>query len=628
MKIDDVVWTHVFEYLSIKRLVRLMTINRFFYALVQSKSERYKLYRMCKLCVFDNIPCIDYMKHSNDMTRISSDYRYCEDTISVQDVQHLPVETAKYLLTLFPWNVKEFEHIPWIEDVVNVCNSLDLLLQSDFRFVKRKEFAEIDNLLGKISDYWKTARINEVIISRKIYFKNLWIKYQKGRNIVRAAAIYFCYLDYPKLSSELFDDKQFVLKLSFTDDEWHKYVSNNLKNDKDVMLKAITSSPNNILYASESLLDDKDIVLAAFRTKTRHLIALDLVSTRLRSDEYVVKRALWSNRENLQYALVLPTSYYKHLLFEQGRRSKVDIRLKTIIDLKYSDTFAVARNNTIYLRSEHLIFILDYKGIIKQTVHYDKFIDPRSMAIDSNGRLLVCDANRGIEIFDTNNGVKHLEFIEYPTVDGPIAVDCLDNIYIATGLIEIENTSNSRDEIVQVLSPKGELLRTIGKQGVDRFTPSSFNYIAGFAISRNLTRIYISDQQNYRIQVFSYTGEFLFEFGQKGQEDGDFLYAVGICLTSDDRFLYVAENCNSRIQVFDAEDGSWIRTYSKVTMDDIVYPTSICLDEYEQLVVSQHRSSTLVLERIWHLQCCTSINAIHQRLLKKELCDVFIVFVE
>lgn len=73
-------------------------------------------------------------------------------------------------------------------------------------------------------------------------------------------------------------------------------------------------------------------------------------------------------------------------------------------------------------------------------------------------------------------------------------------------------------------------------------------------------RIYISDSNNGRVQVFDNNGGFLFVFGEKGREDGQFLFPYGI---AGDRAgnIYVAELYLSRIQVYDA-DGNYLRNFA------------------------------------------------------------------
>lgn len=79
-------------------------------------------------------------------------------------------------------------------------------------------------------------------------------------------------------------------------------------------------------------------------------------------------------------------------------------------------------------------------------------------------------------------------------------------------------------------------------------------------------RIYVTDTNNTRIQVFDNNGNFQFAFGEKGSEAGQFLYPYGI---AGDRKgnIYVAELYLSRIQVYNA-DGEYQRDFATKLVED------------------------------------------------------------
>lgn len=73
-------------------------------------------------------------------------------------------------------------------------------------------------------------------------------------------------------------------------------------------------------------------------------------------------------------------------------------------------------------------------------------------------------------------------------------------------------------------------------------------------------RIYVSDANNARIQVFDNGGDFLFTFGERGRAPGEFLYPYGIAGDTNGN-VYVAELYLNRIQVYDA-DGTYLRDFA------------------------------------------------------------------
>lgn len=70
---------------------------------------------------------------------------------------------------------------------------------------------------------------------------------------------------------------------------------------------------------------------------------------------------------------------------------------------------------------------------------------------------------------------------------------------------------------------------------------------------------YVADTENHRIRKFTENGEFITEWGEKGEEEGQFNRPTG--LTSDvNGFIYVADAENHRIQKFNA-DGLFLRQW-------------------------------------------------------------------
>ncbi len=90
----------------------------------------------------------------------------------------------------------------------------------------------------------------------------------------------------------------------------------------------------------------------------------------------------------------------------------------------------------------------------------------------------------------------------------------------------------------------GQLLYTFGKAGSkegELFHPTNL------FIRDN--RIYISDTNNFRVQVFDLNGKFLSTFGKIGRRPGDFSRGKGIAVDADGR-IYVVDSAFENVQVF------------------------------------------------------------------------------
>lgn len=109
-------------------------------------------------------------------------------------------------------------------------------------------------------------------------------------------------------------------------------------------------------------------------------------------------------------------------------------------------------------------------------------------------------------------------------------------------------------------------------------------------------RIYVSDTNNTRIQVFDNNGEFITTFGEKGTDDGQFLYPYGIAGDKNGN-LYVAELYTNRIQVFNTE-GEYQRDFASALAKDglIKSPGDITIVGNQMFLTEITRNRVLVID--------------------------------
>jgi peptidylamidoglycolate lyase len=100
-------------------------------------------------------------------------------------------------------------------------------------------------------------------------------------------------------------------------------------------------------------------------------------------------------------------------------------------------------------------------------------------------------------------------------------------------------------------TPEGKVLLTLGEAGVAGADHSHFNLPTDVAVLRDGS-FYISDgYKNTRVIKFTAGGQFEFEWGTKGQGDGEFNLPHGIAIDSRGRVI-VCDRENERLQLFDA----------------------------------------------------------------------------
>ncbi len=173
----------------------------------------------------------------------------------------------------------------------------------------------------------------------------------------------------------------------------------------------------------------------------------------------------------------------------------------------------------------------------------DAFDGPFGVAVNVNGQILVSDLyHQVVKVMNMGNAeITPFGALRFRNNLG-ITTDSQGRVYVADG----------KAQKIMVLSAEGEPLHAIGNG-------ETLEKPAYLAVNNALGRLYVSDPKAYAVKVFSLEGEFLFEFGDKGGEDGQFNAPQGLAIDKDDQ-VYVADMLNARIQVFSAE-GEFIRKF-------------------------------------------------------------------
>jgi DNA-binding beta-propeller fold protein YncE len=110
------------------------------------------------------------------------------------------------------------------------------------------------------------------------------------------------------------------------------------------------------------------------------------------------------------------------------------------------------------------------------------------------------------------------------------------------GRIYVSDSLNFR---VQIFSPHGEFIRSIGVAGD---SPGTFSRPKGVAVDSD-GNIYVVDALFDNIQVFDKDGRLLLAFGGPGHDFGKFWLPSGIYIDKDD-YIFISDTYNRRVQVF------------------------------------------------------------------------------
>ena len=138
-----------------------------------------------------------------------------------------------------------------------------------------------------------------------------------------------------------------------------------------------------------------------------------------------------------------------------------------------------------------------------------------------------------------SRGRKHGEFIQPWDVS-----------FDSDGFVYIADSGNHRIQVFEyrkLPKPKWNFIRTIGKKGSEDgqlMWPSSV-----FVDRKNQNLVYITEDDNYRVSVFTHLGEFKKSFGKKGSSAGEFDLPHGV-VVDENGDIYISDHKNNRIQVF------------------------------------------------------------------------------
>ena len=135
---------------------------------------------------------------------------------------------------------------------------------------------------------------------------------------------------------------------------------------------------------------------------------------------------------------------------------------------------------------------------------------------------------------------------------------------------------------VYVFNQQGTRMRTIGAEGSYGIGDGQFYSPSGIAIRGNV--LYITEQNNHRVQKISISGKFISKFGYNGSGEGQLSSPRGICLDSDGR-VFVSEFSNNHVSVFEA-DG----TFAYNITGNLSNPWGLTFDPSGNLHVANYSS--------------------------------------
>lgn len=219
-----------------------------------------------------------------------------------------------------------------------------------------------------------------------------------------------------------------------------------------------------------------------------------------------------------------------------------DKNFYSVSDVKYyNDKFFVldSMHFRVLVYDKDFNLLLSFGGFGKSL---NTFVNPSSFFVDEEF-IYICDLNSSmIKVFRHDGNFAGF-FIEYPNMmPTSIVMDSNFKLWI----------TDRWDDTVKVFSTDNELKNIIGRSGSGKKEFKTPLDIAFFE-----DKIYVLDSGNARVQVFNLNGNYLFDFGEVGLDDGK-LYCPTSFAFDKKGNLWIVESCNGRIQVFD-KNGNFIK---------------------------------------------------------------------
>jgi DNA-binding beta-propeller fold protein YncE len=206
-------------------------------------------------------------------------------------------------------------------------------------------------------------------------------------------------------------------------------------------------------------------------------------------------------------------------------------------------------------RWEHCVLVVDANGnITEDWTKWDSlFRRPHSVTMnpyDPEKHIWIVEDRNHVVYKFTHDGKQLVQTLGIKGVPGNDSTHFNRPTFLAwlpdSTMFVSDGYANTR---VVKFDKDGKFLMTWGEKSTkpDDTTPAAFNAVHGVQVDPSTRKVYVTDRENHRIQVFDENGKFLDQFSTGNPSTPQVLYLAA------DRNLWTADNITSKIVKYDIE---------------------------------------------------------------------------
>jgi len=219
----------------------------------------------------------------------------------------------------------------------------------------------------------------------------------------------------------------------------------------------------------------------------------------------------------------------------------------------------------------------------------DTFYEPRDVAVDGSGNIWVAEPNRAVQYDSTGTYQQQIgdwwsgsDNTHFDTPRG-IALDSDERLYVS-------DTENHRIQVYTVTVTGAVVYSTtIGETGVSGSDNSHFNRPAKIVIDSS-DRLYVADVNNFRVQRCTYAAGWacatFHGTGSEGSDANELSWAYGLGIDGSDN-IYIADGNNARVKQCDSGGAC------SIFASGFDWPADVAVDSSGNVYVSTWNDCTI-----------------------------------